>query len=656
MGVKSEAPNTPPHASAGSEGAQGDRKGRLGGENRPNRHILEFLAFTGFFAGALLITYSYSLATVDSSTSPYDIFWAGMIIGITPAAMLALSHDSSRGTRAILLMGIASLTFLPKFLMSIHGPIYFDENAHFRELQETIRSGHLFQPNTLVPISQHFPGLEAVSAAIHSLSGLDPWQCALLTILLAHCLTPLSVYLLAERLKIGHFAATLAALLYMANPSYMYFDTQYAYESLALAFVVVTLVCQVALFRSAHKREAFGFAILGIITGAATVVTHHLSAIALVGFMFVFMVCLWQQYPKSERRGMASLSTQMQLVRRYALLQFVTIVAIFGTWFGLEAPSTWQYLSPFFTGGVKQVLATVGITGAGSSNVRRTLLSGSTLPNYEILFIRLTPFVAALLCGVAGIYWLKHRRVPRMWFVVFVLALLYFLSLPLDLTVTGSAGAHRSWAFSFICLAMAMAIGMDVICQSVIQKGAGYKRFGWFFIWATTLSMFAGNMSANANADVRFITPHVWGSDSREVTSETAQLADWFNTEFPNGVGITVDRYTGAYLFSRTTVREIKFYSSPLVTYFYYRNTPIPLNVWGDTVRGGYFYIVVDKRLSSNLGLLTSPFLGSERDLLPEPGALTRFQNYPWTPLVYESTNYAVYRIDAAAIPPDANG
>jgi hypothetical protein len=608
------------------------------------------VAFSGFFAGALLITFAYDNATVNNGTLPYDLFWTGLIIGISPAVLLALSRHSSKPTKLTLLTGIASLTFLPKFLMSIHGPIYFDENAHFRELESTIRTGHLFQPNDLVPIAQHFPGLEAAGAALHSLSGLDAWQCALVTLLLAHCLAPLIVYLLAERFQVGTVGATLAALLYMANPNYVFFDTQYAYESLGIALVLITLLCQVSLFRAQDKRDTYGFTLLGCIAGAATVVTHHLSAIALVGFMLVIMICLWSRRNQGERPDARSTVETISAIHRGALFQFATTLGILVAWITLEAPSTYSYLAPFLRGGLTEVGAATGVTHSGSGSVRRTLLSGSSLPHYEILSIRAAPVVAAIICAVAGVFWLKRKRMPRTLLPVFVLALLYFLSLPLDLTVEGAPGAERSWTFSFIFLALAVGAGLHYLLTTAAHASAPVRNVVSVLTGLAVLTIFVGDMGANTNADQRFITPYVWGSDSREVTSETVQLADWFNKVHPDGATVLTDRYTGEYLYSRTRVREVSF-ESPLSPYYFYSDKPIPLSIWNDLVHQGCKFLIVDKRLSTHVGLLTAPFSPVLRHILPSAAGLTRFRSYSWTPLVYNSTDYSVYQIDAPALP-----
>ena len=199
-----------------------------------NSSLLGILAFLGFFGGAILITYAYDNAAVGASH--FTTFWLGMILGLTPATLLAVSRRTRKGTQVGLLLGMAIFTTLPEFFLTLHGPDDADADSHFRQLLDTIQTGHLFTPNVTEPLNQNFPGLESASTALHAVSGLDALQCADITIFLAHCLTPLIVFLLALRFGLGPTVPVLAAIVYMANPSYMFFDNQYAYESFCLLY------------------------------------------------------------------------------------------------------------------------------------------------------------------------------------------------------------------------------------------------------------------------------------------------------------------------------------------------------------------------------------------------------------------------------------
>jgi hypothetical protein len=121
------------------------------------------------------------------------------------------------------------------------GPIGFDETAHFALLRNIIFAGSLFQHTPLLPIGTFYPGLESAAATIHWLTGLSAWDSALTLISVAHCLLPVQVYYLARALPVPHRWAAVAGLVYATNPSFVYFDAQFAYESVALPLMLTIL-------------------------------------------------------------------------------------------------------------------------------------------------------------------------------------------------------------------------------------------------------------------------------------------------------------------------------------------------------------------------------------------------------------------------------
>ena len=129
-------------------------------------------------------------------------------------------------------------------------PAYHDEFAHWRATYEILSTGKLFQPNPLIHIIAQYPGLHAATAALVHATGLSIWQAAILLLILFHVTLVLGIAALAQALGFNNRTASLIAILYALNSSFLYFDTQYAYESMAITLVVWTLVAYVRAIRS----------------------------------------------------------------------------------------------------------------------------------------------------------------------------------------------------------------------------------------------------------------------------------------------------------------------------------------------------------------------------------------------------------------------
>ena len=221
-----------------------DSPSRLPREDSPSRvplvpsgPLAELTAAGLVAVGAALVVWAYRIAPTAGIQSYDPIFWAGMLL-----AYLAVAWRAVSGRHAVFWLGLLGLfTVLPTFWMSPGGPIGFDEIAQFALLRNVISAGRLFQHTPLLPIGTFYPGLESAAATIHWLTGLSPWDSALTLIAVVHCLLPVQVYYIARALPVPHRWAAVAGLVYAANPSFVYFDAQFAYESVAI-LLMLTIV------------------------------------------------------------------------------------------------------------------------------------------------------------------------------------------------------------------------------------------------------------------------------------------------------------------------------------------------------------------------------------------------------------------------------
>ncbi|HEX7994521.1 MAG TPA: hypothetical protein VF506_11415, partial [Streptosporangiaceae bacterium] len=269
------------------EGRTADRQARL--PLIPNGPLADLSALCLVAIGAALVVWAYRIAPTTRSQSYYLIFWAGMLLGYLAIAWRAVS-----GRYAVLWLGLLGLfTMLTRFGVSPGGPIGFDETAHFALLRNVIFEGRLFQFTPLLPIGTFYPGLESAAASIHWLTGLSPWDSALTLITVAHCLLPIQVYYLARALPVPHRLAAVAGLVYATNPSFIYFDAQFAYESLAILLMLTILrlyVESLAAQRSGSpgsptwKQSVWAVLLIGTVS-FGLVVTHHLTSLTSIALL-----------------------------------------------------------------------------------------------------------------------------------------------------------------------------------------------------------------------------------------------------------------------------------------------------------------------------------------------------------------------------------
>ena len=78
-------------------------------------------------------------------------------------------------------MGLVMVFTVSEYLVTIcYSPAaftYADELSHWRTTVNILHTGKLFTANYVLPISPHYPGLEVLTSALVSVTGLSVFAC-----------------------------------------------------------------------------------------------------------------------------------------------------------------------------------------------------------------------------------------------------------------------------------------------------------------------------------------------------------------------------------------------------------------------------------------------------------------------------------------------
>jgi hypothetical protein len=606
----------------------------------PSEPLAEFTAAGLVAVGAALVIWAYHRApTTATGIDSYDpIFWAGMVL-----AYLAVAWRAVSGRYTVLWLGLLGLfTLLPKFWMSPGGPIYFDETAHFALLRNVISSGRLFQHTPLLPIGTYYPGMESVAATIHWLTGLSPWDSALTLIAVAHGLLLVQVYYIARALQVPHQWAAMAGLVYAANPSFIYEDVQFAYESVAilLMLTIVRLYVEaLAAERSGGRtwKQCLWTALLIAVLSFGCVVTHHLTSLNGADLLLAGAIFIKPISGFVDRKG----GWRRLFVRWTPVL---TLGGGLGLWIAFVAPGTVSYLFPHVSKPASLILALVGIDhsskGAGGL---RTLFSHSVAPGYERIAAIAAPALVAAALLFAVILWLRKRGLRSNFLWSFVVVAAYLASLPLTLTAEGEAGAHRTWATTFL--------GVSILPAALVILFELDKRRQWLKRTAAAAGavvlviLLVGNVSAGEPIDYRFPGPYEFGSDTRSVTAETLSLARWIQVHLSPGAHVVTDRFTAVALTTHAdAVTPLDVPRLPIGSIWYNRRPPAPSLMSAMKLQRDD-YLTVDVRDTQYTATKAPLFFAGEPPLVPL-GNITRLAPWPWLRLLYSSSHYRLYKIN----------
>lgn len=639
------------------------------------------LACVGLVGGAVTMSVSYSwAATHGSGQLQFHLFWVAEFLFLVPAILRLLSRYASRAERLGLLVMIGLFDYLPKFLRDPSAPLFHDEALHWRETQVIFASGRAFVPSPIIRIIEFFPGLHIVTAELRQLTGLSTFQVGSILLALLHVFALIGIFLIAERLTRSSMIAGIAALIYSLNPSFMFFDSQYAYESLAIVLFIWVVCCVVGMQTARGELDdGKAWFSIGLVLAAGCIVTHHLTTYALVLLLLVTAAVTavrnlpwWRSLAVSQRvhfhdvvaRGLRGRLTGEDLgllrslrgwsgeasERREALyltgVFAILVLAGAAAWLFFVAPGTFAYLSPHVLGGLHQIVALIH-----HQQGPRQLFHKSVDPFYERLAAFLTPVVLAL--GAAGgllLLWRSRRRVHNASIALALFGLIYFPSVPLMLTQAGSEGARRAWVFTYV--------GLSVLSAPLVAAAlnrARLRRLQYAVVTGLVVALLGviliGNVSVQISSDYRFPGPYVYGSDTEPLNPEFLGMAQWFRATQGTNRKVVADR-SSALVLAAFADEAPATASQGFPIWELYFSTGLPSStLLSELVSSNYRYMVIDRRMSRNLPVIGVYFEPNEpgastRTSPPPAAALEKYQYLPWVTKIYASDNLEVYRFD----------
>jgi hypothetical protein len=592
--------------------------------------------------GAITIGSSYGRATTSAADrSHYAIFWLGVLMFMVPAAAYLCAAATPRLARVGTTIGISLFLYVPKILRDPTAPLYHDELAHWRQVQDIGAAGHLFVPNSIIPIIRDYPGLHLVTLTLQWATGLSTWGAAIALLLVAHSLSLIAVFLLVE----GHTGrsrpAAIAALIYALNSSYVYFHTQFAYESLGIGLFFVVLLAMQRMEKADHRTERRTWAATAVCVSAILVTTHHLSSVFLV-----FVLVLWAVVAlRKARRDRSAASASFA---RLTLFVAISELVMFGAWVAFVAPATMRYLSPYLGNATKQLISLVDGSRSGS---RTALFVHSTEPLWERASALASPVLLFALAMFVLYRVRKRRQQSATAITLTLLGLCYFPSIPFILSASGAEGARRSWAFSYAGLAFLVAPGVCDVLERVRRRPLVQRLARRIVAIGVLVIVLVGNVAAGLNEYYRFPGPYAFGSDTRSLTPELLSVTNWFLYELGPEQKVVSDRYSALSLaaFGR---QRLGAPGTGFPAYdLWFKNRMPSDELLGELSSSHYQYLVIDKRtahLAPIVGVYFSPDepddAGGVTRLPISQASLDKFERYPWTEKIFESNNYIVYR------------
>jgi len=576
--------------------------------------------------GVFVASAAYAAGRMGYASSPWAdrAYWLGQALVVAPIALRLLSRRSLvPSATATLVVVLTVAEYLLKICYSPLGFTFTDELLHWRGTVNLVQTGKLFTANYGLPISPRYPGLEEVTSALISVTGLPVFAAGLIVSGLAHLLFICLLYLIFSHVSQSHRVGGIAILVYSGTPTLDSFDSMFVYETLALAFLGLGVLAAWRAATGPTSGERIRWFVLALLAIFATVITHHVTSYMLVGSLVLVTVA-------------SVLSRARHTAFMVGALAVISAAAV-ASWVIFIAPGTLSYFRPTVEGLMQGISA---LQSGGSSHAPST--SVAPLDNQVLEGIAVLLITALLPLGWWRV-WQRDRRQP--WMLAMAIGSLgWFAALVLRVgTPDGQELAGRTATFVYIPVSFITALAL-IRLVSV----ARVRRWDAAAIAVAVMGMLTLVFDGLANGWPpyweRLPGPHQVAGFERSVGPEEIATASWTLTGLGPGNRLAAD--IGIY-----PLLTSYGYQNPLQDVAYLYTSPRYTVSIARAARAQVVqYVLVDRRLSQSLPASGTYFPGDTTGYNhPIPIAdLNKFNRVPGVARVYDSGDIVIYDLQGA--------
>ena len=579
-------------------------------------------------AGVLLISFACVLGRDGFENWSTLLFWVGLVLIVVPAVIRFTSLDLSRTEAVGIILVLGAGSFLVNYMRSPTLFTSFDEFLHWRTAYDILKNNHLFTPNSLLPVSPLYPGLENVTTALVSLTGLSIVDAGAVVLLVSRVIMMLGLFLFYEYIFKSFRAAGIAVVVYMGSSTFLYFDSHFAYESLALPLAVMTVWMLLYRGDEDHRARLKWSALIGL-TSFAIVITHHVTTYLFIIF-YVFWACA---YIYSWAFG-----------NRKSTLVFDAAVwnlALALLWVVIVAQETVPYLSDILNGSLNSIYDLI----IGSSGPRQLFVNSAG--EAAIIHERIFAFGSVLVLGFGLLFgvwmwWLKSRRSGLL--TALMLMAIVYPALPL-MRLSDGAWEMANRLSGFVFFGLAWVVTLAFIYFPVPPKIFKLKQ--WVAILGLTI-IFLGGVVAGSSPVTRLPRPYRPAAQDRSIDYESITAAGWARAKLGEDNRMAADRTLTTLFGSYGAQRMVNELSDRVSISGIFLNVDIIPNDRKLIQTTRLEYIVVDQRIAQVRPTLGFYFESWEQleVAFAQPvnlSVLEKFDFYPAISRMYDSGDIVIY-------------
>jgi hypothetical protein len=583
---------------------------------------------------ALLVqSIGYAMGRSGHVSIALGCFFVGLAGIFLPCAWRLLTPGATRRERVqiVWILGLATVASL--YLGYPLMPSGFDDLQHQDTLWNLAQNRSLFQANSLLPVSPHYPALELTTLSVKWLTGVPFVVAELVVVSICRLVLVLAVFLTVERLTRSAFAAGVGVLVFAGDPQFYAFNAAFAYQTIALAFACGAVYFTLRETDTSAPRLSRRL-VLPVACLAGVTLSHHLVSWITVALLVVWFAVLHL----SGRRAAA------RVVGAVTLAGAVLV----GVWTATSWSLLVGYLEPLL------LAAWDGLTGiiTGTSTQRALFhsTSGTAAPLWEEAISGFSAVVIlGLLCGSLWTVVVRKRLrggVLRLLPAVVALGYLGVLGSHL-VSASAEVGSRAS---TFVFFGLAVIVGSWYVTR---------RRPRAWLVAGLALLCLVGSVIIGTGPQWSYVPgPYVPSGDQRALDGPSIAAARWAASNLPEGSRIAADRDNAALMGAVGHQTPITSVGGTNIGELYFAPT------WGPfeqtlVYQGKIRYLVVDQRLldgSPGYGYYFGPGETHGKERLTG-GELAKLSKIAGEHLVYDNGPIRIYDVSAllgAALSPPA--
>lgn len=566
---------------------------------------------------------------ITGASSPL-LWYLTLCLIFTPSAALIMSGKLSDQASVWFTLYMSLALLATRFVLYPDQFVNHDELINYRALLSIEHSGHLFTPNSLLPATADYPGMEIATAAVHQLTGLSLHSSGIATLFAVRIVTTIALVRIIQRTSNSVPAGCLAALIYATNPQYIFFNSQFSYQSVALP---LCFFCIYVFTITQYPRS-----LLAVTPSAAIILavaaTHHLTSLALV-----IVLWIWYLFTRIIRRP----------VNQLLPLAVIGIIIV-AAWTWLARSTIVPYISEIAHDGLANI---TGLVNRQTSHKFFADSAGDRNPVWqEVLAIASILLIMTTLIPSLWLAVIRYRLLSAAALVLFTTAALYPIVPAGHLSNVTAEISDRASGFVFV--------GLGYIVATWWFRNVPFHRHGKpsrFTVPRRTRLLIIGLTVCFVGGAVMSGSDWVYGpgqylvsADNRSVDQLALQAAYWEGQNLPPDSRVYTDRVNGvlAAVYGDQHVLTALgdgIDEGSVSTLLLRQETPADANLaCAERIQ----FLIADERLATSLPHLgiyieNGEYLYGFRKTPPPSSALTKFDDISGAQRIFDNGSIRIY-------------